>query len=253
MVQVRPESAPAPPGAEAFQRGEFVRRVETDGDGAFAVDALPAGAYDVKVTRGGYDGPDILPALVWGSEAGARGGSVPVERGHSISGQVSRPGGRPAAEGHVSCSRVRRDDEPQDQADGGGASIEGGAFHVRGLRQGTYELHVTASGALKRTLVAETETPDLRVELERGGTLHGRVVDAESRGIARAIVTANMAGGERFVAMTDVDGRFELTPLPDGAYEVVAQMRGGKSRPRSVTLTAAGTVDVQDLVIPKGE
>ncbi len=72
------------------------------------------------------------------------------------------------------------------------------------------------------------------VQLRRGGTLHGRVTDANGVGIAEACVRVWSENG-RWATRTDTDGRYELDVLP-GVHDVTALARDAQLLYRSPLL-----------------
>jgi carboxypeptidase family protein len=125
---------------------------------------------------------------------------------------------------------------------------EDGAFRFDNATPGTWTLTVvdTANAATLRTLgPSELVAPRADVELVLGGdqALAGRVVDADGRAVANALVSARSAGGAVLPAtVTDRDGRFQWTSAAEGPWTVAAgESATGRAEVAGVS---AGTTDV---------
>jgi hypothetical protein len=93
--------------------------------------------------------------------------------------------------------------------------------------------------------------------------IRGRIVAADSGApIRRAQVRATSGGGRGHLTSTDAEGRFELTGLPAGRWELTASKAGyvtlryGQRRPyesgRPLELADKQVVDKIDLALPRG-
>jgi hypothetical protein len=156
---------------------------------------------------------------------GADGGPVDVklEKGLQIAGVVVDPAGEPVADVNVWTNVVMNGPR-------GGASNtsfrnaqtgEDGTFLLDSMEPGVYSLTVRASGYADRTIPdINAGTGDLRVVLEKGKSITGRVLLPDGRPAPNVWVTAqgDASGNDR----TDEKGEFELPNLPDGSYTVRA-------------------------------
>jgi hypothetical protein len=137
--------------------------------------------------------------------------TIVLERGVSISGVVVDRSARPIADATVIAMQADEDKEV--------AKMEtppSGEFSLARLPLAVYRLRAYSPRHRPRlsdhiSFSAHGEERRVRIELEDGVELTGRVVDAEGRPIAGAQVGAS-GDGSLFVE-TDVDGRFELTGL----------------------------------------
>jgi RNA polymerase sigma-70 factor (ECF subfamily) len=102
-----------------------------------------------------------------------------------------------------------------------------GRFRFTDVAAGDYELHVDIkgnAGSCDRTLrVSRGQTLDLGdVVFPVGGTLAGRVVDNEGRGLPSVTVDAWSEHKDRTYTLTASDGSFLLQGLPDEVFDLTA-------------------------------
>jgi carboxypeptidase family protein len=125
------------------------------------------------------------------------------------------------------------------------ASEESGRFRLKGLARGViYDLWTDAPGfALQQMQIAlpreNNPQPDLRIVLDRGLTMRGRIVDGDGRPLAASVRLVSpkdpqqrlraaygdpsrAEGTATFSTATDPDGFFELRELPPGRFDLVA-------------------------------
>jgi len=87
---------------------------------------------------------------------------------------------------------------------------------------------------------------------ETTGTLTGRVVDSQGLAMPGVTVTATGAQGAKS-ATTDGDGRFRLSYLTPGAYDVQAELQGFKTVKQSgVTVSLGQTIELSGLRMEVG-
>jgi hypothetical protein len=204
-------------------RGADSVRVMADAGGRFLVEGLPDGPYRVEVERAG--GPTLrLSAIEATTEA-----RLVMETGGGVEGEVfdTRTGSPPAdARLEIVLDGERR-----------AVALSGRRFRVVGLPTGPAKLVVHARGypRTERSIeVIGAERPgevtvlDVRIELELGGQVKGRVRD--DRG-------ANVSGAEVEVLGSAVvepvrsgsDGTFVLSGVPEGRAKLRARMPDGRA------------------------
>lgn len=95
-----------------------------------------------------------------------------------------------------------------------------------------------------------------RFDLGRYPTGRAKSVKFDRPGIVRVFCDIHshmnafiLVFGHPFFAITDVDGRYELSDVPPGAYRVVAWNEGVASDPKPITVTGADAAEL-DLVVP---
>jgi hypothetical protein len=135
---------------------------------------------------------------------------------------VDRDTGAPVAEASVSL----REPGPEGKWKGGGGVAPDGRFSI-GADGGEYVLEARAPGRKVATLpvsVGASGLADVRVELEHGLEMAGRVVDSSGRPASGLSVVANDPEGARSAqyANTQPDGSFRLDGLESKAYVVAS-------------------------------
>ena len=109
-----------------------------------------------------------------------------------------------------------------------------GHFVVTGLAPGKQQLHLQAPGYAGHSVtvaVARPSTagargaPPLIINLQRAGTISGRVTAPTGRGVKGAVVRAG-----KVHTRTTAGGRFKLVAVPGGSHVVEVQSKGRKQR-----------------------
>jgi len=184
----------------------------TDAGGEARFAGLAAGRYAYRVRAPGR--PELVSATPIGLEEGERKRHVVRVAGAalSISGRVGDRAGEPLPGIEVSVVRHRYA-SPVDEAvttpDRRTWTQEDGAYTLRGLAEGEYEVRTTATlryASAKAIVRAGAESADL-VLLE-GLRVHGVVTDAGGARLDRVYV-ALVPPRDRF-AYTDDEGRYQL-------------------------------------------
>jgi len=239
-------SSAAPPATvlEAAIHGE----TRADQDGAFAIDGLASGTYELLArvpASGAHRAARPLMASV-DAQAGDDAVSLVLPAAARIRGQVVDAGGRPVPDFTISLAEL-----------GGPTSFHAadGRFELADLDPGLarYQIHVLADRAAELTVpatVAPGETTDVgTLRLARGRLLSGRVLDTGSGGpVAGAVVSIDAQGGPRVATgRTDELGAFSI-PVPEGPVVVHAAYRGvGGSR----FITLPASQESIDLRLPE--
>jgi hypothetical protein len=202
------------------------RETVSDEAGRFVFHGLGAGAYALRATRG------LLASPV---ASGVSATSPPVRLtlgpGLGLEGVVVDDGGRglPGAE-------VRAEATPDDPLAESVASGPDGRFRLGPLPPGRLRLVARAAGFLLRAPVgvaldAKKALPPQRLELVRGASLEGRVVDARGAPVGDAQIRCGGAGG---VDVADLAVIFDRLPLAAEA----AATGGGAGRALGATKVA---------------
>lgn len=235
----------------------------TDLDGRFTVERLAPGKYTVLAYRRG------------GSDAHAEGVAVgsdvtlTIEPTASLAGTVETGGGAPR-EIRVSIADHDTGVERTEQF-----FMQGGAWVIRDLPAGTYDVSATAaegSAVLEDVALAEAEhKTGIALTLRTMITITGRVVDADTRdpvaGMTVSATPVEGASGGGYVVyfnsggdqdnVSDAAGKFTLDDVPQGKVRVNARPRdwGGASPyvrgAKLVELGDGDPIDVGDVPVLK--
>jgi protocatechuate 3,4-dioxygenase beta subunit len=260
-------------GAGFYGGGGGVVWAMTDSEGRFAIGHLAPGSYGVTARADGYVAGTATVDL-----ASAATVTVEVEPELTIEGVVTMSDGSPVEGANVGASRdaAAGGDQTGPQSKmpmgfmGGGSTTTtgaGGWFRVGGLSSGTYRL--TVSGGRQGDLNIRTKKTepyaaglkDVKIVVDAGGIIAGRVLDPQKRGAAGVWVYANpeqnngknVQGAESRQSRTKDDGTFAVVGLADvTTYAVTVQasqgweMTGGASwKNASVKNVAVGTNNVE--------
>jgi hypothetical protein len=232
-------------------------------DGAFVIDDVPAGKWDVQASAGGYQKGRSAGVTV--DEGGtAEGVEVRLVRGSSIAGRVIEDrSGKPVidaavraepASGGMGMPRMIGLDD-----DGSATTDAEGRFRLEGLSPGSYTLTASHPEWTEETERVELKEQPSTVEIRlgRGGAIGG-VVLAGGRGVAGAGVSLSAAGQSRGPfgggdrnAITDDAGRFRFDTLTAGRYTLVASLRTQSSAPAEAVLQGDASQEVT-LVLAEG-
>lgn len=203
--------------------GSVFREGKTDERGEFTVGDLYPGRYRVSVPGTARDAPraEALVEL----DAGQARCDLVARSGAVLAGVVEGPDGRPVAQAGVFALQdaLQRAEVQSDEA---------GAFRIEGLPPGTYRVYSRRGEELTGTLPPLTLAEDaaqegLRITLRAPARLRGRVLDPGGQPVPELELAARGRDTPvRRGARTDAEGRFEMAPFYDGAYQVSAD-RGG--------------------------
>ena len=197
-----------------------VRQVQgQDPAGAFAMSDLAPGSYAVEVTAEGYVRTRLEGVRV-AVDPAATELEVVLDADAPIRGRVTDGEGAPVAGAQVTP-------KGEDLRIRSVRSDEAGRFELRGLPAGEVPVHFQADGFLLEKRMLDTRAASrFEVVLRRGLSLVGEVVRS-GRGVEGAEVraTSSEQGALEQRTFTDERGRFRLSGLRPGRYQVRAQER----------------------------
>ncbi len=215
-----------------FARGKISQRGawdETEHNGEIEILGLEPDTYEVTVHCDGFVAAATYPDVVI-AEASVEAQVWEVRQGLVVRGRVVDQDGKPI-EGAIAFARPVGTFARAQQTLAGQRTDGTGRFEAAGLIAGDYELHaehdeyLTPETPPKVTLADGQPPEDVRVELEAGGTITGRVIDARKRPVPGATVRVmgkDSWGGSQ--AHAGDDGTFTLKAVrPANDVRIVAQ------------------------------
>ena len=263
-------------GATVSASGPSYRSSQTGPDGAYQIDGLSAGDYQVAFRAGGlareyYDDSisqsssvqvSVVPNTV---STGIDAGLAP---GTAISGQVIGPDGAAIPYSSVTLElKGSGYDEYVDSVQTDGS----GFFEFNDLPSADFVLSAQASttglvstfydGAVDRAgaqIVTPTvgSTPNVEIRMIAGGGISGVVTDESGAPVPFVTVAASsFSGGHYLQGATAGDGSYRITGVPAGSYEVTFTPPPNSglvrtTRPTPVAVTAGANTPGIDAMLP---
>ena len=234
--------------------GNEWRQGQTRPDGSFTLAGLGDGPYHVQANAN-FGGRSFRPAQAENVAVGTKDLVLTLEAGLSITGAVFDPDGRPVSQLQIQATPV---DSQGGKAQGSSAMTDQeGKFAIAGLAPGDYRLEVPQWGGPNQAWVIDGTTPyaagttNLRINVSKGVTITGVLLDDSGTGLAQGWVTAtSKKGGQPKYAQPKGDGTFEIAGLEGGEkYQLNAQVQGRVGA--TVEDVLAGSKDVR-IVLAKG-
>jgi 5-hydroxyisourate hydrolase-like protein (transthyretin family) len=237
-------------------------------DGAFTLDDVPAGTWEVVAQAKGYQSARVGGVSV--EEGGTREGvEVRMTPGNAIRGRVlDGAGGIPVLDASVTLQRAGGGGRALAQLMGDSdARTDGdGRFAIEGLAPGSYTVVAQHPDYAEATAVVDVKDGPAAAELRMvpGGSVGGVVVSTGNAPAAGAAVSlssgagggfgrgglAGLAGGDSTV--TDESGRFRFRHVTAGRYTVSASLRGHGTTPADVVLQVGESRDNLVLSLASG-
>jgi hypothetical protein len=196
--------------------------ITSDARGIFRYEGLTRGEYQLEARTPGY-APKRLPRVLVPSS----GFDVKLEGSAFIEGFVELSDGKPAAQATVRAFGM--DEVVGDETGaGGGFSLD--------VPPGTYQLSArlgdkTGSSSSRVVVGAGMTVKDVRIRLGGSTSITG-VVRKKGSGqpLGDAMISVSPSGsrGDLARASSGADGRFEVSGLAPGAYDLVFKARGFK-------------------------
>jgi protocatechuate 3,4-dioxygenase beta subunit len=238
---------------------DSLHEAQTDADGRFEIAGLPAGWYDLAVSR-----PGFLPASEPALEVADAGsvldlGTVTLRPGRNLSGRVTDPDGKPLAGAEVRPVLATPGLE-------GAVTGEDGRFLLEGIAPGN-ELRLAVCRPDRGSEVIEVpELPEVPVEivLKPAGRISGRVAGPDGEPVAGALVLAGTDTDSPFFkgpcpmpghaqAHTGPDGRFVFFPLGPGMFSISALKKDFiGAAPVAVEVQPGVDAEAPPLVLARG-
>ncbi|MCE9595648.1 MAG: carboxypeptidase regulatory-like domain-containing protein [Planctomycetes bacterium] len=247
--------------------GELARESKSGADGRFVLAAVRAGKSKLSIEKDGRLKELFDVELVDGETHD--GGNYKLTTGARVAGTVLWPDRTPVADAQITLGfdmaamtgmnafnawRGNQGDVKSDAS---------GAFSIGGLGAGpfTVRAHAAPTGSKTdetdealwwraSTSAVAANTLDLELVLQAPEGVQGRVVDETEAPITRFQIVArahtnsivpNLGGGEVKKSFEDADGRFALTGLDRGGWDLYALAEGfGDGDPTSIELPREG-------------
>jgi protocatechuate 3,4-dioxygenase beta subunit len=231
----------------------------TDVDGRFSIAHVNSASYSVTARADGY-----VAGVANVDLAASNNVTVEIEPEQTIEGFVAFADGTPVEGASISATRDTgaaqggaggvggmggaggmRPAQSTEGIGSSGASTtsgSGGVFRLNGLSSGAYRLQVGGGRQgdvnirSRKTEPVLAGTRDLKIVVEPGGVIAGRVLDPGKRGVASLYVNANpepvngknVEGAESRQSRTKEDGSFSIVGLADvTTYSVNVQVNQG--------------------------
>jgi hypothetical protein len=256
-AQRESDSAAAGEGeARRSMRWSWARSpVLTDTDGAFTIEKLSKGTYTVRAFRKGGG-----EALVEHVKTGATV-TVTIRETGSIAGTVAIAGGGSPDRMTVSVADKKTGFRRREEF-----FRSGGAFAMRELPAGTYEVAVSAAegtGTAEAVLADGQALRGVSITLGGRARVTGRLITADDgKPLAGYMIQVSPVGNQEFVfssgtpPMSGADGTFEVPSAPTGRVQVMAFPLNMEDTEyafarKVVTLEGGETTDLGDLKVQK--
>ncbi|HWB75695.1 MAG TPA: carboxypeptidase regulatory-like domain-containing protein [Nannocystaceae bacterium] len=212
---------------------------DAEQNGEVEIAALEPDTYEVSVYCEGFVAEAKYPDVVI-ADASVDGQVWEVKPGLVLRGQVVDQDGKPIARADVSAQPVGTGARAQQTRSWGERTDEEGRFETTGLIAGTYELrashedYVDPETPPKITLADGDKVEEQKLELEAGGIITGKVIDANKRPVPGATVRVMgkkwWGGGE---GHTGDDGTFTMKAVRPGSDLRVVAQRGWSNEMRA--------------------
>lgn len=222
----------------AYREGQRLGQAQSDEQGRFALEGLPAGAVELFVRSQDKSRCARSPLEVAPGET--RQATVRLAAGAAVVGRVTSRDGQPVAGVPVHARSVVGSVFREGKTD------DRGEFTVGDLYPGRYRVSVpgTARDAPRAEALVELDAGQARCDLvaRSGAVLAGVVEGPDGRPVAQAGVFALEEGRQRAEVQSDDQGAFRIEGLPPGTYRVYSR------RGEELTGTAPALALAEDAV-----
>ncbi len=213
-------------------------KTATDSDGRWQLNTLFIKEDFTLTYRFGASAPGYTTAISEFVTTGSTDVDFTLSAGGSVSGEVVNAStGEPVPNIAVTVGSKHPLDRKHTNTDADGQ------FQMAALRPGSHDLHVVDSafvaeaGAAQFNITDGQETTGIRVEVELGGSVAGRVYDKDTEvGISGTRISFSSEDYEGFgdnYEMTGSGGNYRISALPEGTYQI--RQRAPDEYPRSVS------------------
>lgn len=252
-VVVRDGAGAPVAGARVALRSMLAWETETDAGGEAVLAGVGPGWRTLRVEAARF--APAARMVSTGDRAGEERIVVRLDRGAPVSGRVVSAAGAPVAGARVWASAASEPFPVIDPQLDAVVTDADGRWQMAALAAGTYRFAASHPAHAQTTtapiaLSGATARDGVDIQLDDGGVLAGRVVDAAGAPVAGAeLRVAARGGGVAWrllrVARAGGDGRFSIAGLPRRGVEIVAHHDGGSSDIVAADLRAAPRAEVE--------
>lgn len=224
----------------------------TDESGNYTISGLASGIYIVTVDENDWIGQEKNNIIV-NAPKDTPDINFKLEKGGSISGQVFDDQGNSLAGIYVYAY-----DSEGNFANSAWTDASGN-YTISGLASEIYRVTVDAKDWLRQekdniTVVAPNDTANINFDLEKGGSISGRVLDDQGNSLADIYVSASiMDDYSGNGTWTDDSGNYTITNLASGTYRVTVNANDWLRQEKdNITVTAPNDTDNINFKLEKG-
>jgi thermitase len=203
----------------------------TDGAGIYTIDNVPPGTYQVTASKSGYQSSSLTVTVLSGGTAVADFSLNEVILPGSITGSVTD-----ATDGSAIVGATVTDGTRTSTTDATGkytiANVPPGTYQVTASKSGYQSSSLTVTVLSGGAAVADFSLSEVSVS----GSITGSVTDATN---GSPIAGATVTDGTR-TATTDALGKYTITNVPPGTYQVTASKAGYENLTSTVTVVSGG-------------
>ena len=224
----------------------------TDPGGAFRLDDIEPGRYTIEVAADHYASATKADLDV-AAEQVVDAGTLTLQSRSVMRGRVVAARDRTPVAGvtiHITLVEAGQHQDATTDSSWSATSAADGTFSTPTLPAGTFDVALDHSQyAPSRNRIAfqpDADAPEVVLEMYRGGTLGGSVVDAKQQPVpgVRIVATQGTDGDSR-IADTGSDGHYVIDGLAPGTWTVTRQQQDRRA--------ASPAVDTKFATIREGE
>jgi uncharacterized GH25 family protein len=210
----------------------------SDAEGLFKLEGLVDSRYTISATKEGYVTAELPNVQVPSSQPI----TLTLDTGGTISGRVIGLSDAELATVTVTASGSGTSSRTQVDA--------GGTFTIRGVSDGRVALTASISGARphqsapKYVEVISGLAPPVEIDFSAGVTVRGLVSRMGSPVSGGNVSFSLKSGGPGMTAQIATDGRYEISGLPPGDYNVYAFTFRNITYQAETTITSGGIFDI---------